>query len=135
MTWGFGILLVLVVLSVLESPLRRPSAGAGTAPPSSKTAAETLPEWPIDWTDKSPFIVNKVLVRNEISGCGEFWTKASRRNTTRFLVRCYNGEVWRDHLIDGWKVDGSQRVEADGPAEGDYFPRSRSPLESEEASE
>lgn len=130
-TWAFllaGAFALLLFLGQVSSPRE-----ALSATPSPAGAVDTRPEWPEQWTEKSPLIVAKVLVKNGVAGCGELQVKASRRNKTRFLVRCNDGRpVWNDWLLEGWNARGPRRVAVDNPPDGYFFPMTPSSFESDE---
>jgi len=71
---------------------------------SNKTSA---PEYPVSWNTGYSIDISRVLVKNNIRGCGQYEYKPNSRSTGHFRVRCTSdGNNWTEYAV----FIGSEKV-------------------------
>lgn len=53
-----------------------------------------------EWNDMPRLDISKVLVKNKVSGCGEYRYKESSKNSNEYLLQCSrDGKNWRTMVV------------------------------------
>jgi len=94
-TWFVLIIFIVIFWGAISGETPK-----GTSTSSTSTSLNIAERYPGPWVrDVHPGIA-RVLVKNDVRGCGEFKYRESSQNKNEFIVRCSrDGNIWQTYLV------------------------------------
>mgnify|MGYP007022264338 CR=1 FL=1 len=90
----------LLALILVGAQFALIGCGKSDPPPSPKPELTLAERYPGPWVSDVDLAITRALIRNNVSGCGQYKYRSSSQNSGEYLVYCSrDGETWTAYIV------------------------------------